>query len=59
MPSFNQTPDKPQPFGYKVNWFALKTSDPAAVVDALELEETTAANWSPVLRSSMGAIPGS
>ena len=45
MPSFDQTPDKPQPFGYKVSWFAVKTSDPASVLDALEFEEATPANW--------------
>lgn len=45
MPSFNRTPDKPQPFGFKVNWLALRTSDPSAVVDALELGEATPANW--------------
>ncbi len=45
MPSFDQTPDKPQPFGYKILWFAFKTSDPAAVLEALELEKATPANW--------------
>ncbi len=45
MPSFDRTPDKPQPFGFKINWLALRTSDPGAVVDALELEEVTPANW--------------
>jgi hypothetical protein len=46
MPSFQQTPDKPQSFGYKVSWFALKASDPAKVVDALELAGAIPANWS-------------
>jgi hypothetical protein len=45
MPSFNRTPDKPQPFGFKVTWLALRTSDPGAVVDALGLREATPANW--------------
>jgi hypothetical protein len=45
MRSFNQTPDKPQGFGFKVLWFALKAFAPAAVVDALELGEATTANW--------------
>jgi hypothetical protein len=45
MHSFDQTPDKPQAFGYKVIWLALRTSDPQAVVDALELEAATPANW--------------
>lgn len=45
MPSFNQTPDEPEPFGYKISWFALKASDPASVVDALELGEPKPTNW--------------
>jgi hypothetical protein len=45
MRSFNQTPDKPQGFGFKVLWFALKAFAPAAVVDALELGEATTASW--------------
>jgi hypothetical protein len=35
MPSFDQTPSRPEPFAYKVNWFAVKASDPASVLDAL------------------------
>ena len=45
MPSFDQTPDKPQSFGFKVLWFAVKATDPASVLDALEFGETTPANW--------------
>jgi len=45
-PAFNQTPDQPEPFGYKVSWFALRTSDPVSVLDALELGAGTPANWS-------------
>jgi hypothetical protein len=45
MRSFHQTPDKPQPFGFKIIWIALKTSDPLAVIDALELKAATPANW--------------
>ena len=45
MPSFNQIPDKPQSFGYKVSWFAVKASEPTSVIDALELAEATPANW--------------
>lgn len=44
-PSFNQTPDEPKAFGYKVSWFAVKAADPATVLDALELGEATPANW--------------
>ena len=45
MRAFNQTPDKPGGFGFKVLWFALKAFGPAAVVEALELREATPANW--------------
>jgi hypothetical protein len=45
IPSFSQTPDVPQSFGFKIMWFALKASDPAAVVDAFGLGEATPANW--------------
>ncbi len=42
---FDETPDKPQAFGYKINWFAVRTPDPQSVVDALKLEQATPANW--------------
>jgi hypothetical protein len=45
MPSFDQTPDKPEPFGFKISWFAVKATDPAAVLDALEFKEAMPANW--------------
>ncbi len=45
MPSFEQTPDAPQSFGFKVFWFAVRAADPAAVLDALEFGEATPANW--------------
>jgi hypothetical protein len=54
MPLFDQTPDKPESFGFKISWFALKTTDPAAAVDALELKETTPSNWA----SSLAAVYG-
>ena len=57
MHSFDQTPDRPQPFGFKVNWLALKTSDPLAVVDALDLKETTPANWESGLAVVYGYDP--
>jgi hypothetical protein len=49
---FVATPDTPQGFGFKVMWFAIKTTDPAAVVDALEFGDATPANWA----SGMAAI---
>jgi hypothetical protein len=45
MPSFDHTPDKPQSFGYKVSWFAVRTSDPGSILDALEFGERAQANW--------------
>ena len=45
MPSFDQTPDKPEPFGFKISWFAVKATDPATVLDALEFKEAMPANW--------------
>ena len=45
MSTFDQTPDTPQGFGYKVSWFAVRDSDPSAVIDALGLEGAMPANW--------------
>ena len=45
MRAFDQTPDKARGFGFKVLWFALKAFNAAAVVEALELEDATVANW--------------
>ena len=45
MPTFDQTPDKPRSFGYKISWFAVKHSDPASVLDALEFGAGKQANW--------------
>ena len=55
MTSFEQTPDKPQSFGYKVSWFAVKTADPASVLAALQCGEGTPANWASGLRAA-GAL---
>lgn len=57
MPEFDQTPDKPQAFGYKVSWFALKASDPAAVVDAFGVGAATPSNWSSGLTAANGDDP--
>jgi hypothetical protein len=54
MPSFDQTPDEPEPFGFKVSWFAVKAPDPASVLDALELGEATPANWASGLEAAYG-----
>lgn len=54
MPSFDQTPDRPESFGFKVSWFAVKAADPAAVLDALEFGEATPANWASGLAAAYG-----
>lgn len=45
MPTFDPTPDKPEPFGYKVSWFAIKTSDTALVLEVFGVDEAMQANW--------------
>jgi hypothetical protein len=45
MTSFDQTPDEPESFGYKVSWFAIRASDTVHVIDALGLADPTPANW--------------
>jgi hypothetical protein len=45
MPPFDQTLDKPQSFGFKTLWFAVGTTDPASVLDALEFGPATPSNW--------------
>ena len=54
MPSFDQTPDKPKGFGFKVLWFAVKASNPASVLNALEFGETMPANWASGLATVYG-----
>jgi len=41
--TFHSTPDKPEPFGYKVSWLAVKARDPATVLDAIE--GAVPSNW--------------
>lgn len=52
MTTFDQTPDDPDSFGYKVSWFAVKTFDSAAVLDAIGAEGATPANW----ESGLGTV---
>lgn len=42
---FAITPDRPKPFGYRMSWLAVKTTDTAAVLDALALRDAVPANW--------------
>jgi hypothetical protein len=59
MRTFAQTPDKPDSFGYKIAWFAVKATEPATVVDALELGEATPANWASGLAAAYEYSRGS
>ena len=43
--SLDATPDKPEGFGYKNAWLAVKADDPQAVARVLELEDLQPANW--------------
>jgi hypothetical protein len=54
MPSFDQTPDMPEEFGFKISWFAVKASDPASVLEALEFGGATPANWASGLAAAYG-----
>lgn len=38
-------PEKPEPFGFKCAWLAIKTQDTNEVVRALELKNIRVANW--------------
>jgi len=42
---FDSTPDLPMGFGYKNQWFAIKTEDTQAVINALGLVNVQVANW--------------
>lgn len=42
---FDSTPDLPRSFGYKVNWFAVRASNSAVVLDALGVVAEAPANW--------------
>ncbi len=49
---YNTKPDRPCPFGYSMAWFAVRTRDTRAVVEALGLRHVQSANW----RSGIGSI---
>ncbi|WP_426454366.1 hypothetical protein ACP26L_17295 [Paenibacillus sp. S-38] len=46
----DDTPDRPQPFGYKAQWYAVRTTDTRAVVEAFGLREPVPCNWNSGLR---------
>lgn len=42
----DRAPDRPQPFGYRMAWLAIRTTDTQQVIDALGLKSVQASNWS-------------
>ncbi|WP_157651172.1 hypothetical protein [Dechloromonas denitrificans] len=57
-PSFDQIPDRPEDFGYKVNWFAVRASDLNSVVTALEIGSGAPANWASGMAAAYGRTGG-
>jgi hypothetical protein len=49
---FDQRPDTPRSFGYKMAWLAIRTRDPERVVEALRLTDVQRANW----RTGLGTV---
>jgi hypothetical protein len=49
---FDHEPDRPQPFGYRMSWLAVRTRDTGGVVEALGLAEPESANWA----SGLGTV---
>ena len=39
------TPDTPKPFGYKIGWLAIKSTDTSRVVASLPIRDVEPANW--------------
>ena len=49
---FDQTPDRPAPFGYRMAWIAIRTRETALVAEVLGLRMIQHANW----RTGVGAV---
>lgn len=52
-------PDLPQPFGYKVGWFAVSTNDAALVARVLGLIDVKVANWETGMKVALHRAPSS
>jgi hypothetical protein len=52
-------PDRPVGFGYKICWFAVRTTDADAVAEAMELDRRRPANWRSGVAVAYGGTPGS
>jgi len=42
---FDEKPSVPEPFGYKIGWIAVRSTDPNAVAAALPVRSRIAASW--------------
>jgi len=49
---FDQAPDRPRAFGYKMAWLAIRTENTQSVVDLLGLEGAVPCNWN----SGIGSV---
>ncbi len=49
---FEDAPDPPKAFGYKMSWLAIRTRNGEAVLDAIGLVDPVTANWN----SGIGAV---
>lgn len=43
---YDSTPDMPSPFGYRMAWIAVRSTDAARIAEVLHLEALDTANWS-------------
>jgi hypothetical protein len=41
----DDTPDLPEPFGYKMSWLAIRSEEPQTALEALGLRDVMPANW--------------
>jgi hypothetical protein len=51
------TPDLPSPFGFKINWFAIKTTDGPSVAEVLGLTNPRPANWASGIKAAYRSSP--
>lgn len=49
---YDEAPDRPVPFGYRMGWLAVRTRDPRAVVEELGLLDAAPCNW----RAGIGTV---
>ncbi len=45
LESVGLTPDTPMPFGYKLTWLAIRSSNSKTVLEALPIDDIQQANW--------------